>query len=80
MEIIAAEKAKIKARDICDVQKIVTKDLLADKKQWGDIRTIQVNIVDANSGKKIDNLPEPHFLKELMQDLLLWLEDQQENG
>ena len=80
VEIIAAEKAKIKARDICDVQKLVTKDLLVDKKQWGDIRTIQVNIVDANSGKKIDDLPEPHFLKELIQDLLLWLEDQQETN
>lgn len=80
VEILATEKAKIKSRDICDIQKLVTKDLLADKKQWGDLRTIQVNIADANTGKKIDDLPEPHFLKELMQELLLWLDDQQETN
>jgi len=80
VEILAAEKAKIKTRDICDLQKLVTKDLLADKKQWGDLRTIQVNIADANTGKKIDALPEPHFLKELMQELLLWLDDHQETN
>ena len=79
-EILATEKAKIKTRDICDIQKLITKDLLADKKQWGDLRTILVNIADANTGKKIDDLPEPHFLKELMQELLLWLDDQQETN
>ena len=80
VEILANEKAKIKTRDICDVQKFITKDLIGDKKQWGDLRSIQVNIADANTGKKIDDVPEPHFLKELMQDLLLWLEDQQETN
>lgn len=80
VETLASEKSKIKIRDICDIQKLVTKDLLADKKQWGDLRTIQVNIADANSGKKIDDVPEPHFLKELMEDLLLWLDDQQETN
>ena len=80
VETLAVEKAKIKIRDICDIQKLVTKDLLADKKQWGDLRTIQVNIADANSGKKIDDVPEPHFLKELMEDLLLWLDEQQETN
>jgi Fic family protein len=59
---------------------LVTKNLLADKKQWGDLRTIQVNIVDANTGHKIDDLPEPHFLKELMQELLVWLDDHQETN
>lgn len=80
VEILAAEKAKIKTRDVCDIQKLVTQDLLADKKQWGDLRTIQVNIADANTGKKIDDVPEPHFLKELMQELLLWLDEQQETN
>lgn len=75
IETLAEEKAKLKVRDMCDVQKLITKDLLSDKKQWGNIRTIKVDIVDANTGKKIDDVPEPHFLNELLSDLWSWLED-----
>lgn len=75
VESLAVEKKKLKLRDMCDIQKLVTKDLLNDKKQWGDIRTIKVEIVDAVSGKKIDDVPEPHFLKELLEDLWQWLDD-----
>lgn len=75
IETLAEEKAKLKIRDMCDLQKLVTKDLLSDKKQWGNIRTIKVDIVDANTGKKIDDVPEPHFLNELLSDLWSWLED-----
>lgn len=78
VETLAADKKKIKIRDMCDVQKMIMKDLLNDKKQWGDVRTIKVNIVDANSRKKIDEVPEPHFLKELLEDLWSWLENQAE--
>lgn len=78
IEDLAAEKSKLKIRDVCDVQKLITKDLLGDKKQWGNIRTIKVDIVDANTGKKIDDVPEPHFLNELLSDLWKWLEDNAE--
>ena len=61
---------------MCDVQKLITRDLLSDKKQWGNIRTIKVDIVDATTKKKIDDVPEPHFLKELLADLWKWLNDQ----
>jgi Fic family protein len=74
---LADEKKKLKVHDMCDVQKLVIKDLLADNKQWGNIRTIKVDIVDANSGKKIDEVPEPHFLKELLEDLWQWLNEQE---
>ncbi len=75
VETLAREKTKLKVRDICDIQKLITKDLLSDKKQWGNIRTIKVDIVDANTGKKIDGVPEPHFLTELLSDLWKWLEN-----
>jgi Fic family protein len=75
IETLAADKKKFKIRDMCDVQRLVTKELLSDKKQWGDIRTIKVDIVDASSGRKIDDLPEPHFLKELLEDLWTWLDE-----
>lgn len=76
VETLSEEKKKLKLSDMCDVQKLITKDLLGDKKQWGNIRSIQVDIVDANTGKKIDDVPEPHFLNELLLDLWNWLEDQ----
>ncbi len=75
VEDLALEKSKLKIRDVCDIQKLITKDLLSDKKQWGNIRTIKVDIVDANTGQKIDDVPEPHFLNELLTDLWKWLED-----
>lgn len=78
VETLAADKRKLKTRDLCDIQKLVTQDLLSDKKQWGDVRTIKVDIVDANSGKKIDDVPEPHFLNELLEDLWKWIEDHHE--
>lgn len=75
IETLAREKSKLKIRDMCDIQKLITKDLLTDKKQWGNIRTIKVEIADANTGKKIDDVPEPHFLDELLSDLWEWLDN-----
>lgn len=75
IETLASEKSKLKIRDMCDIQKLITKDLLAGKKQWGNIRTIKVEIADANTDKKIDDVPEPHFISELLSDLWKWLDD-----
>ncbi len=80
VETLADETKKIKLGDMCDVQKLVTKDRLNDKKQWGNVRTIQVDIVDANTGKKIDDVPEPHFLNDLLTDLWKWLDDQSDTN
>lgn len=80
VEVLAREERKFKVRDLCDIQKLVTKDLLADKKQSGNIRTVQVQIADANTGKKIDDVPEPHFLEELLADLWKWLDDNVETN
>lgn len=78
VESLATDKVKLKISDMCDIQKLITKDLLSDKKQWGNVRTIKVEIADANTGKKIDNVPEPHFLKELLEDLWKWLDENQD--
>jgi Fic family protein len=75
IDVLASEKKKLKISDMCDLQKLITKDLLKDKKQWGNIRTIKVEIADANTGQKIDDVPEPHFLKELLSELWEWLDD-----
>lgn len=80
VEVLSKEKKKFTVRDMCDVQKLVTKNFLSDKRQWGNIRTIKVDIVDANTNKKIDSVPEPHFLKELLDDLWSWLDDQRDTN
>lgn len=77
-ETLAKEKSRFKLRDLCDLQKLVTRDVLGDKKQSGALRTIQVNIADAHSGKKIDDCPEPHQLRGLMDELWQWLDESQE--
>ncbi len=78
IEQLATDKKRITTRDLCDIQKLITRDTLKDKKQWGNIRTISVDIVDANTGKKIDSYPEPHFLNSLIDELWHWLEENQE--
>lgn len=78
VESLATDKMKLKISDMCDIQKLVTKDLLTDKRQWGNVRTIKVEIADANTGKKIDDVPEPHFLKELLADLWKWLDENED--
>lgn len=78
VEVLAEEKAKLRITDMCDIQKLITKDLLADKNQWGCVRTVEVEIADANTGKKIDEVPEPHFLKELLTELWEWLNENSE--
>lgn len=80
IEVLAAEEAKLKTRDMCDIQKLITKDLLSDKNQWGNVRTIKVDIVDDTTKKKIDDLPEPHFLNELLSDLWRWVDDNSETN
>ena len=75
IEVLASEKIKLKTRDLCDIQKLITKDLLSDKIQWGNVRTIKVEIADDISKKKIDDLPEPHFLNELLVDLWKWVDN-----
>lgn len=79
-ETLAEDRRRLRINDMCDLQKLVTKDLIGDKKQWGHIRSIRVDIVDANSGKRIDEVPESHFLKELLNDLWRWLDDQSESN
>jgi len=69
IEVLAEEKAKLRITDMCYIQKLITKDLLADKNQRGNVRTVKVEIADVNTGTKIDDVPEPHFLNELLSEL-----------
>ena len=61
IEVLATEKTKLKTRDMCDIQKLITKDILSDKMQWGNVRTIKVEIADDISKKKMpffESLPK----------------------
>lgn len=75
-ENLARETRKFSQSDFRDLQKLVTKGLI-EKGQWGRVRTIPVSIVNATTGKKIDECPEAHLLPGLMDDLWKWLDDSQ---
>jgi Fic family protein len=73
-ERLAEDQRLVKQSDMCDLQRLVTQGLIAEG-QCGRIRTIPVSIVNAASGETIDDCPEPHALKELLDDLWRWLQD-----
>jgi Fic family protein len=60
--------------DMCDLQKLVTHGLI-EERQCGRVRTIPVSIVNAATGEKMDECPQPHELKDLLDDLWRWLDD-----
>ncbi len=73
VEVLAEDKRPLKISDLCDIQRLVTEGTIPEK-QCGRIRTIPVSIVNASTGEKIENCPEPHQLKELLAELWVWLD------
>jgi Fic family protein len=59
---------------MCDIHKLVTEGTMPSS-QCGKVRTIGVSIVNAATGEKIQDCPEPHAIKDLMDDLWKWLKD-----
>lgn len=74
VEELAGSTRPVRLADLCDIQRLVTKGLIPER-QWGRVRTVPVSIVNAATGEKIDDCPEPHALKDLLDDLWKWLED-----
>ena len=73
-ETLAFDKRSLRIADFCDLQRLVTSGTV-DEKQCGKVSTIPVSIVSAASGEKIDDCPEPHALRDLLEDLWQWLRD-----
>lgn len=73
-ESLATDSRLPSIQDFCDIQKIVTKDTI-DPKQSGRLRTIEVSIVNAQTGKVIDKCPDPLLLPDLMKDLWAWIRE-----
>lgn len=74
VERLIESSRPLRVADMCDLQKLVTQGLI-EERQCGRIRTIPVSIVNATTGEKIDECPQPHELKDLLEDLWRWLED-----
>ena len=75
-EQLAADPRPLKLSDMYDIHRLVT-DGTIQEKFCGQIRTIPVSIVNAANGDKIQDCPEPHALRELLEDLWQWLEETQ---
>lgn len=76
-EQLAEDPRPLKIADMCDLQRLVTRDLIAES-QLGRVRSIPVSIVNAATGESIERCPEPHALDELLDDLWRWLGDTNE--
>lgn len=74
VERLVEDSRPIKLVDMCDLQRLVT-DTLIEERQCGRVRSIPVSIVNAVTGEKIDECPQPHELKDLLDDLWRWLDD-----
>lgn len=76
-EKLAIDKRPFKISDFCDLQRLITEELIQND-QLGKLRTIPVSIVNASTGDIIDICPEPHSLKDAIDDLWKWLDDTKE--
>lgn len=74
VERLIEDPRPLRVADMCDLQKLVTQGLI-EERQCGRVRTIPVSIVNATTGEKIDECPQPHELKDLLDDLWRWLGD-----
>ena len=66
--------AKLKMRDICDIQKLITKGLLPTK-LTGTLRTGPVSIINSVTQEVIEECPSHYDLPYLMEELIQWLEE-----
>lgn len=73
-DILGREEKEIKLSDILDLHKLVMNGLL-EKKQIGSLRGIPVSIVNSESKQVIDLCPEPHELKQAMEEFVEWIKD-----
>jgi Fic family protein len=71
-ETLAREKKLPSVRDFCDLQKLVTQDLI-QKNQNGRLRTIPVSIINQATGTEIEKCPDPAQVPFLTQELWDWL-------
>ena len=74
---LVEDKRPLKLADMCDLQRLVTSGTLPEK-QCGRIRNIPVSIVNSATGEKLEDCPEPHALRDLLDDLWKWLDDTKE--
>lgn len=74
VEELSEDTRPLKLADMCDIQRLVTEGLIPEK-QCGRVRMVSVSIVNAATGEKIEDCPEPHALKDLLDDLWRWVDD-----
>ncbi len=79
IEQLAEDTRPLKVVDMCDIQKLITQGLI-EERQCGRIRSIPVSIVNAGTGEILEECPQPHALKDLLNDLWRWLEDTKDSN
>lgn len=78
-ETLSKENKLPSTRDFCDLQKLVTADLI-QKNQHGRLRTISVSIVNDTTGAEIEKCPDPSQVPFLMEELWNWLKENEDTN
>ncbi|OQW47946.1 MAG: hypothetical protein A4S09_14205 [Proteobacteria bacterium SG_bin7] len=73
-ETLSKEKKLPSIRDFCDLQKLVTQDLI-QKNQHGRLRTIPVSLINEATGTEIEKCPDPTQVPFLIEELWHWLRE-----
>lgn len=74
VEQLAEDSQPLRLADLCDIQRLITQGLI-EERQCGRVRSIPVSIVNAATGETLKECPQPHALKDLLDDLWRWLDD-----
>ncbi len=78
-ETLGQEKKLPSIRNFCDLQKLVTQDLI-QKNQHGRLRTIPVSIMNEATGTEIEKCPDPTQVPFLMEELWHWLRENEDTN
>ncbi len=76
---LAQDDRRLNLRDLCDIQKLVTKGQLPPG-QAGTVRTIPASIVNSFTKEVLEECPPPYDLPHLMEELLRWIEEHKERN
>jgi Fic family protein len=78
-ETLASDSRRLKVRDICDIQKLVTKNQLPVH-LTGSLRTGSASIMNSITKEIIEECPPHYDLPHLMEELIQWIEDNKERN
>jgi Fic family protein len=76
---LGKDQRRLTVRDICDIQKLITRGQLSPKLS-GNLRTGPASIINSVTREVIEECPPHYDLPPLMDELVQWIEDNKERN